>query len=43
VPEDESIHETWVPRQRALDALVQADPGLRDDLAEALPDTVDEL
>jgi prevent-host-death family protein len=34
---------SWVPRQRVLDALVQADAGLRDDLAEALPDTVDEL
>jgi antitoxin (DNA-binding transcriptional repressor) of toxin-antitoxin stability system len=33
----------WVPRSRVLDALVQADPGLRDELAEALPDTVDEL
>jgi prevent-host-death family protein len=34
---------TWVPRQRALDGLVQADAGLRDDLAETLPDTIDEL
>lgn len=34
---------TWVPRQRALDGLVQADAGLRGELAEALPDTVDEL
>ena len=34
---------TWVPRQRALDALAQADAGLRSDLAEALPDTIDEL
>jgi prevent-host-death family protein len=33
----------WVPRQRMRDALVQADPGLRSELAEALPDTVDEL
>jgi len=32
----------WVPRRRAVDALVQADAGLRDELAEALPDTVDE-
>ena len=34
---------TWVPRHRVLDGLVQADPGLRDELAEALPDTVDDL
>ena len=33
----------WVPRQRAIDALVQADAGLADELAEALPDTVEEL
>jgi prevent-host-death family protein len=34
---------TWIPRDRALAGLVQADPGLRRDLAEALPDTIDEL
>ena len=34
---------TWVPRERFLPALVQADADLRRDLAEALPDTVDEL
>lgn len=34
---------SWVPRQRVVDALSQADPGLRGELAEALPDTVDEL
>ena len=34
---------TWVPRERALQALVQADAGLRAELDEALPDTVDEL
>ncbi|MDR0360645.1 MAG: type II toxin-antitoxin system prevent-host-death family antitoxin [bacterium] len=34
---------TWVPRERYLSALVQADADLRRDLAEALPDTVDEL
>ena len=34
---------TWVPRRRVVEALVQADPALRDELAEALPDTVDEL
>jgi prevent-host-death family protein len=33
----------WVPRQRVVDALVQADPGLRAELAEALPDRVDQL
>jgi prevent-host-death family protein len=35
--------DAWVPRERALRALVQADAGLRADLDEALPDTVDEL
>ena len=34
---------TWVPRRRALDGLFQADAGLRRDLDEALPDTIDEL
>jgi len=34
---------TWVPRQRVLDGLVQADSALRDELAAALPDTLDEL
>ena len=34
---------TWVPRQRVVDALVQADPGLARELSEALPDTVDDL
>jgi prevent-host-death family protein len=33
----------WVPRRRVVDALVQADAELRDDLAEALPDTVDDV
>jgi prevent-host-death family protein len=33
----------WVSRRRVLDALVQADPALRGELAEALPDTTDEL
>lgn len=33
---------TWVPRLRALDALVQADAQLRRDLDEALADIVDE-
>jgi prevent-host-death family protein len=34
---------TWVPRERALAVLTQADVGLRQELAEALPDTIDEL
>ena len=34
---------TWVPRQRAVDSLVQADVGLTEELAEALPDTIDDL
>ena len=34
---------TWVPRQRVIDSLVQADSALGDELARALPDTVDEL
>ena len=33
----------WVPRRRVLDALAQADPALRDELADALGQTVDEL
>ena len=35
--------DTWVPRQRVIDGLIQADAGLREDLGEALPDTADEL
>jgi prevent-host-death family protein len=34
---------TWVPRRRVLDALVQADPKLRAELSEALPDDVGDL
>ena len=34
---------TWVPRQRVIDSLVRADSALAGELAEALPDTVDEL
>jgi len=33
----------WVPRQRVVDALVQADPELRDDLAGALLDTIEDV
>lgn len=35
--------DVWVPRERVLSALVQADAELRDELNEALPDTIDEL
>jgi prevent-host-death family protein len=35
--------DVWVPRQRVLAALTQADAELRDQLSEALADTVDEL
>jgi prevent-host-death family protein len=35
--------DMWVPRHRALDALVQADSALRDELANALPGAIDEL
>lgn len=34
---------TWVPGARAVDGLVPADPGLRDELDDALPDRVDQL
>ena len=33
----------WVPRERVVAALVQADAALAEDLADALPDTTDEL
>jgi prevent-host-death family protein len=35
--------DMWVPRHRVLDALVQADSALRDELADALPGAIDEL
>lgn len=35
--------DVWVPRRRVLDALVQADAALRDELSEVLPDTIDAL
>jgi prevent-host-death family protein len=35
--------DVWVPRERVMDALVQSDAGLRDELADALTDTVDDL
>jgi len=34
---------TWVARRRVIDALVQADSPLRDELAEAFAETVDEV
>lgn len=34
---------TWLPRQRVIDSLVQADPGLTADLAAAQLDTTDDL
>jgi prevent-host-death family protein len=34
---------TWVPRQRVIESLVQADSGLTADLDEALGQTIDEL
>jgi prevent-host-death family protein len=34
---------TWVPRRRVIEALAQADPALRDELAETLPDTIADL
>ena len=34
---------TWVPRRRVLDGLTQADAALARELAEALPDTTDDL
>jgi antitoxin (DNA-binding transcriptional repressor) of toxin-antitoxin stability system len=35
--------ETWVPRARAVAALVQSDAALSDELAATLGDTVDQL
>jgi len=34
---------TWVPRERLMARFVQADPGLRRDLADALDDTIEDL
>jgi len=34
---------TWVPRQRVVDALRQADAGLHGELAEAMPVTIDQI
>ena len=38
-----SARDTWVPRERVLSALSRADAALRGELADALPDTIDEL
>lgn len=35
--------DTWVPRERVVGALIQADAALGDELAQALPDTVEDL
>ena len=35
--------EVWVPRQRVVTALTQADSALGDELADALPETIDDL
>jgi antitoxin (DNA-binding transcriptional repressor) of toxin-antitoxin stability system len=35
--------DVWVPRERVVGALVQADAGLREDLGVVLSDTVDLL
>jgi prevent-host-death family protein len=35
--------QTWVPRERVVSGLVQADAGLREDLSDALPDTIDDV
>jgi prevent-host-death family protein len=35
--------DVWVPRERVISSLKEADAALRDDLAWALPDTVDEV
>lgn len=37
------LRAKWVPRLRVLDSLQQADAALREDIGDALPDTVDEL
>jgi prevent-host-death family protein len=38
-----ATRETWVPRERVIAALTQADPELRDELADVLGATIDEL
>lgn len=37
------VQTTWVARERTLSALIQADAALRIELADALPEAVDEL
>jgi prevent-host-death family protein len=38
-----AARDTWVPRQRVLAGLVQADAALLGELDDALPATIDEL
>ncbi len=35
--------DSWIPRERALAAIVQADPALTDELDEAVGQRIDEL
>jgi prevent-host-death family protein len=35
--------DVWVPRERVLSALTQADAALTAELAEALPDTIEDV
>jgi prevent-host-death family protein len=35
--------DVWVPRERVLRAMTQADSALHRELADALPDTVDDV
>jgi prevent-host-death family protein len=35
--------DVWVPRTRVIEALTQADPAMRDELGDALGQTIDEL
>jgi hypothetical protein len=39
--EDVSVRDVWVARDRVIEALVQADSGLRDELDEVLSHTVE--
>jgi prevent-host-death family protein len=35
--------DVWIPRERVLRAMTQADSGLHRELADALPDAVDDV
>jgi prevent-host-death family protein len=37
------LRDSWVPRERVVRSLVQADHGLAAELDEALPSTIDDL